>query len=413
MAEKRIKENYELTIQPLTAVSISRGSELDYASYIINSAGYVSVIDIDRLAKRVMTSASDALKHKLIVALDNSSIGLSELKRFVAENCRPEDVVYKSGLERQLRKRLETAEGNLNMVEIYRCMINGNMVPVIPGSSVKGAVRTAFTGQACVSADVFSNEAYEAFKNNIARLSEKNENDKSILREAKRIGEDIDASILFSKTNANEKEWNGSNPKGKDNIRKSPNSSAMRWLNISDLSCENSQTMFASFSMPGRRTMRKALPPMDVITGSLLDSNAVFKGSLNIMNVNDIAYPLTAESVLDSCNKFAVKTFNQEAENIINTLRKRESQYSFDIYDELASIVNGYRKDGEFLLRLGRYSHREFMTYSNDFRYVNEKNQKNEMNPKWGTTRTMMIYSHDVVPMGWCLCQLKKCKKPD
>lgn len=384
---------YRFELRPITALSINTGNVLDYVSYYEEGNSCV-VIDVDKLISRVFLSGSDAEKHALKNALDNSEKMMINLKSVIKNIYSKNDVLYRTGLNKSIKEKLQTAQkGNVNVNEIYRVPSNGFMIPVVPGSSVKGSIRTAFTGEACKKTSVIDDDTYSDIKKQIGEIK------KSKSKEADEIESKIDSIILYSQSfykGAIEKE---------DKARKDPKYSAMKALQISDMMPQKTETSFVSLSMLGNR-MDKALPIVDAILGSLLGKESVFEGTLKLKSISDIPYPLTIGNIIDSCNQFSKNVFAKEAENLIDGFKKANYD-AFEIYDNLSSIIKGKRKESEFIIKIGRFSQREYMTYSNDFRYVAKTSNGNE---KWGSTRTVMNYDGQYVPMGWCLCTLKEIK---
>ena len=151
--------------------------------------------------------------------------------------------------------------------------------------------------------------------------------------------------------------------------------------------------------------MAKALPIVDAIKGRLMGYESVFKGTMNVSDVTDISHHLTVENIINDCNAFSSKTFSQEQDILIDNLKRRSDDFSFELYDELAGIILGPRKSNEFIIRVGRFSQREYVTYSNDFRYVEKPGS---IDDKWGSTRTMIYDGSQYLPMGWCLCSISE-----
>ncbi len=393
--DKRKMTTYKLEVRPLTGLSINSGSTIDMASYVIEK-DHCAVIDMNSFLLGVLHSGSDAQKHALTIALENATSDLAELKAFVTENCKEENVIYRSHVSQPVARKLLGNKGNLNINEIYRCKTENGYLPVIPGSSLKGAIRTSFSGRACMETAVFDDDTYDQIKDRIDNLSSI-ENERNKDRESKKIENEIDARILFSKSFISRAQ-----AEEEKKITFSPQNSAMRNLQISDCFSQNAKTEIVSLSMPGR-TMSKALPIIDVIRGKLMGCDSSFVGTLRIGNVSDIPHELSIENIIKDCNDFAKSMFDCEKEKIIDALKKRDNDYAFDRYAELERLIKKPLKDNEFLLRLGRFSQREFVTYSNNFRYVEKT--KNE-DRKWGSTRTMMYDGSQYLPLGWCLCSI-------
>ena len=401
------KNSFDIEIMPLTGLSINNGNLLDQASYIVERNRKCAVVDIEHFIQRIYTEGSDSDKHSLATSLDKASEGLGSLKAFVSDKYLESDVLYRSSVSGFTESKLLKDSGNLNLNEIYRVVISGKSVPVIPGSSLKGAIRTAFTGQASKLEDVIDNDGYKDIKRRIESIREQ-EKARDKEKKAGSIEDDIDSRILFSQSFLSPKQLKALDFSSKDIYKtlRDPKNSAMRSLQISDAFPVVAETEFVSLSMPGHK-MAKALPFVDVIKGRLMGYESVFRGSMKVSDVTDIKHHLTIDNIINDCNKFAVQTFAQEQKYIIEILKHRSDTSYFELYDELAGIVLGPRKRNEFLLKVGRFSQREYVTYSNDFRYVEKPGPSNE---KWGSTRTMMYDGSHYLPLGWCLCSIAECK---
>lgn len=395
---KQVKEQFRLEVRPLTALSINSGTSLDYASYVIEEEGSIAVVDVAKLIGRILKSGSDAARHELNNVLDRMSNGLTCLKDLVTRHYCEDDVLYRSSVNAYTRTRMLNAGGNQNINEIYRCLIDGKSVPVIPGSSIKGALRTAFSGQASKEAQVIDDDTYKEILEKIGAFPAGDENKKARERMAKTLEVEIDARIMYHD--------GFFTSHGEPDLKKKglPNYSAMRNLLVSDCMPVSFETSVSYMAMPGRQ-MGKALPLMDVIRGSLLGSRSVFSGTLSLGDI-DLPHKLNLENLVKDCNDFSSLMFKKEAEVLIDILREREKKLSFDLYDELAGIIGSPRKENEFIIRMGRFSQREYVTYSNDLRYVDK--ETNPYDRKWGSTRTMMTDGKNLIPLGWCICTLTR-----
>ena len=395
---KQVKEQFRLEVRPLTALSINSGTSLDYASYVIGEEGSIAVVDVAKLIGRILKSGSDAARHELNNVLDRMSNDLTCLKDMVTRHYCEDDVLYRSSVNAYTKTRMLNAGGNQNINEIYRCLIDGKSVPVIPGSSIKGALRTAFSGQASKEAQVIDDDTYNEILKTIKAFPAGDENKKAREDMAKTLEAEIDARIMYH-------DGFFTSPDEPDLKKKGlPNYSAMRNLLVSDCMPVSFETSVSYMTMPGRQ-MGKALPLMDVIRGSLLGSRSVFSGTLSLGDI-DLPHKLNLENLVKDCNDFSSLMFKKEAEVLIDILREREKKLSFDLYDELAGIIGSPRKENEFIIRMGRFSQREYVTYSNDMRYVDK--ETNPYDRKWGSTRTMMTDGKNLIPLGWCICTLTR-----
>lgn len=378
--DKRKMTTYKLEVRPLTGLSINSGSTIDMASYVIEK-DQCAVIDMNSFLFRILHSESDAQRHALTTALENATNDSTDLKEFVAENYKEEDVAYRSHLSQYTARKLLGNYGNLNINEIYRINTDEGNWPAIPGSSLKGAIRTAFSGNAICEIEKTKKDFFE-----------KERADAEILHDNKqimRLENEIDKKI-FSST-IKDAGCKLENPR-----------SVMRNLHISDCFPCDAKTEFVTLDMLGS-IMTNALPVIDVICGKLMGSDSYFTGELRLCDVFGIQYPLTIDNIINGCNYFARNTFKKEQEKIIGSIRAKKENSAFELYDELETLIMNPLEKNEFLLKIGRFSQIEYVTYGEDFRFV--KGTKN-VDRKWGSTRTMMYDGSQYLPLGWCLCSI-------
>lgn len=400
--EKVKATQYQLHIVPLTAVAIGNGNTIDYASYHLLKDNVCAVVDVNKVIARIMTEGSDADRSRLTAALNDVENLLVRLRQIIADAYTDDDVLYTTHIPRKLVSKMVKPSGNLNVNEIYRCKIKDGLVPVIPGSSLKGAIRTAYTGIECLSEERLDDDMYKSLKQRVEGLSELRA-DWDVQRTASSIESEIDARLLFSQSLTLEDRAYNYGDVDDQKAMKNPQHSNMRMLQASDAMPVHADTSFASTQILGKR-MGKALPIIDCILGQLAGGHSKFNGVLTVRLKEGMKNGLDVGKLISNCNKFYRGKFEEEYEMVIADLIAREGDEYYDKYSELSRIVKAPRKEGEFLLRIGRYSQREFVTYGNDLRFV--KSTKN-CNPKWGATRTMMLDADSYIPLGWCLCNLK------
>ena len=392
---------YQLHIVPLTAVAIGNGNTIDYASYHLLKDGVCAIVDVNKVIARIMTEGSDVDRSRLTAALDDVENLLVRLRQIIADAFTDDDVLYTTHIPRKLVNKMVNPSGNLNVNEIYRCRMKDVMAPVIPGSSLKGAIRTAYAGIECLSEEKLDDDLYKSLKQRVEDLSEL-KTDWDIQRTASSIESEIDARLLFSQSLTLENRTYNFSDIDDQKAMKNPQHSNMRMLQVSDAMPLHADTSFASTQILGKR-MGKALPIIDCILGQLAGGHSEFDSVLTVLLKEGMRNGIEVGKLVASCNKFYQRKFEEEFDKVIENLIVREGDEYFDKYYELSRMVKAPRKEGEFLLRIGRYSQREFVTYGNDLRFV--KSTKND-NPKWGATRTMMLDADSYIPLGWCLCNL-------
>src|SRR5574344_936957 len=138
-----MKKNYTLSIEPLTAVHIGTGETLSPVDYVILSAAdrpkrYFK-LSIDRILQRICKNP------KATVAFENAMHSF-DMKEFNSCLNIPADVDYSCGVV----SNFETTNTQNDAREVLQTFHTSNlfkqghlMKPTIPGSSIKGAVRTA------------------------------------------------------------------------------------------------------------------------------------------------------------------------------------------------------------------------------------------------------------------------------
>ena len=69
------------------------------------------------------------------------------------------------------------------------------------------------------------------------------------------------------------------------------------------------------------------------------------------------------------------------------------------------------KNDNSFVIRVGRWSQVEFVTFGSDFRSPKTSPGKGGKPKGWGGTRTLFDYNGQYLPMGWCKCTIKPLDK--
>ena len=80
-----------------------------------------------------------------------------------------------------------------------------------------------------------------------------------------------------------------------------------------------------------------------------------------------------------------------------------------DTIVELKKIIDAIPDDSEneFLLRIGHWSQVEFVTLEENFRNPKTPVRKGKVMP-YGTSRIVLNYNGQYLPMGWCKCTVEK-----
>lgn len=391
-----MKKHYKLTIEPITAVHIGTGQELtplDYKILIAKSNG-VPVM-------RYMRYSSDSILHR--IATD--SVKMNEFDRistqkdmrlyfdFFNKNCDAnEDRLYLCAMTDEFK---ETYKRNLEkdplnnkaaVLEIFREGSSPN--PVIPGSSIKGAVRTAVLNYFLQNLD---EENYRKLESDFSHL--RNPGDKA------KFDKTIQKALL--------------NNESKKDFAKTD---AFRALEITDcrFGAKDSQIvgMIKNISPDRRRTGElKAIEKLQIqaeaIKGFLMDSSRTAECSLRLnadLVKDGVTKSIKIHDIINACNDFYWNEFVDEYNKFYKDATEKVAIVA-RLRKELQKITG---TPNQFILRVGRWSQCESVTLEGFSAPKTSKDKKTGMPKKYGTTRTVMDYNGEYLPMGWCKCTVEE-----
>ncbi len=393
-----MKERYKLTIEPITPVHIGTGDELTPLDYTVNSKlGKLNFernmylkFSSDRILNRLIESGNT----RLVTQFENASVqgNMKELQRFFQENFSSiDDLDYPCEVTKGFANRYSANQGKdpydnaAKVYPIYRP--EGLKTPVIPGSSLKGAIRTAVLNSILYH---ISDEEYKALKDDFDRF--RNDKDKSKF-EAR-----LQKVLLGSYTDAKDDPF--------------------RAVQIADciFPAKNSQIAGELYNV--------SLNPKDekieslgiqilaeAIKGLLLGASAKAETTLlidtDLLGTNQIKKKISAQEIVKSCNEFFEEQFYLEFKKFY----EEAIDDSCDLIDKLSDIITEIKEknDSSFVVRVGRWSQVEFVTIDDRvFRNPKTPRGKDGKPKGWGGTRTLFDYNGQYLPMGWCKCTFEK-----
>ena len=130
-------KHYRVKLTPLTPIHIGTGQELGPLDYVIKDGQFYAL-----QAERMMETMGEEEKSRLLEMIEADD--LVGLRKFFRENFREDMAKYKArvmpAMERKYEDSLENVENQLLVQPFIRSGIDG--VPYLPGSSLKGALRT-------------------------------------------------------------------------------------------------------------------------------------------------------------------------------------------------------------------------------------------------------------------------------
>jgi len=318
----------KLTITPLTAVHIGTGEELTPLDY--------KLVRLEDETNRFCKFSSDKILSRMINS--NLPTDIKDLQKIIQSKCMEEDIDYKCKITKQFKEIYEAnskkdpLQNAARVFEIYRS--KNNFAPIIPGSSIKGAIRTAV-------------------------LSEKGQENNDLFRS----------------------------------------------LAIADCEFPNESTVVGTMQIlnkKGKKNAEKMQILADVILGNCIEGRNVI-GKTDLTIYENLQEHLTFDSIREKCNEFYLREFKKEYETFYE---KNKNSDEYGIVRWLKEQLEKIKEEKSFLIRLGRWSQVEFVTFQPPFRNPSTRKGKDGKPLPYGTTRTVLIYSNRFVPMGWCVCSI-------
>jgi len=141
---------YELTLEMLSPVHVGTGDEIDPTEYVVREVrgnrGCFELLALD--LPRLLSSLTPPERAKFDAAVRDKSVTL--VRRFIAEHPRCSQYVRwsaraKEDLHTLYQKSLNSGTAQLAVHPMTRDAVNGR--PYIPGSTIKGALRTAWVAR--------------------------------------------------------------------------------------------------------------------------------------------------------------------------------------------------------------------------------------------------------------------------
>ena len=390
-----MKERYKLTIEPLTPVHIGTGVELTPLDYKVTSKlgttdfkkNMYFKFSSDKILKRMIESG-DSQK---LAKFEEASVkgNMKELQSFFQQNLTSvDDLDYPCEVTNGFVKRYSETQGkdpydNASKVyQMYRP--DGLKTPVIPGSSIKGSIRTAILNS--ILYDI-SDEKYSELKDEFNKV-----------KDPKTFETKLQKALLGNYSDAK--------------------NDPFRAVQIADcsFSAKNSQLVGelynVSLNQQNKKIERLKIQILaEVIKGNLMGTSEKTETTLlidtDLLQTNQIAKKITAEEIVKACNDFFKIQFDNEFEKFYEVCESENCSKLDELDKQISNIVNS--NDNSFIIRVGRWSQVEFVTFGSDFRSPKTSKDKKTGKPKgWGGTRTLFDYNGQYLPMGWCKCTITK-----
>ena len=392
-----MKERYKLTIEPLTPVHIGTGVELTPLDYKVTSKlgttdfkkNMYFKFSSDKILKRMIESG-DTQK---LAKFEEASVkgNMKELQSFFQQNLTSvEDLDYPCEVTNGFVKRYSENQGKdpydnaLKVYQIYRP--EGLKTPVIPGSSLKGSIRTAVLNSILYN---ISDEKYGKLKDDFQEI--RNDKDKP------KFESKLQKALLGSYSDAK--------------------NDPFRAVQIADcsFSAKNSQIVGELYNVSLNKKNNEIEPIgiqiiAESIKGNLMGvaekAETILLLDSDLLKTNQIIKRITAKEIIKSCNEFFKTQFDNEFEEFYEFCESANCSKLDELDKQISNIVNA--NDNSFVIRVGRWSQVEFVTFGSDFRTPKTPKGKDGKPKGWGGTRTLFDYNGQYLPMGWCKCTIEK-----
>jgi len=348
-------KKYIVEVTPITAVHIGTGNEFSPLDYVIKKNIEDKEVFLKFNAEKIISELKKEDKTKLIDYMEGDKI--HEINNLFKEIVTKENSNYTSEVTPEIFDKYKNMSKNIGnqllISEMYRT--KSTFKPVIPGSSIKGALRTAIVSE-------------------IAKT-------KNTLRDKKNPEKEI---LEY------------------DNAKNDP----FRNLHITDCEINGDKTeKIADFiNFKEKRKDKKDFSKMQMIKehiiGMLLNGNAIGECDITfqekiyaikqeINGWQPFKKKIDIKEVVSSCNSFYFKNLEDEYNNFYkNSSHSILRENGKKLFELVEDIIN--KEKNECLIRVGQFSQIENVTIDK---------HREPLNPKgYGKTRTLTECSF---PVGW------------
>lgn len=372
---------YRLAIRPLTAVHIGCGESLTPLEYTFRKNKQGEDIFV-RFRPDTLVQGLNKQKKALFSSLATGKDILA-LRKFLSENLSYDSILYTarvtSGFFKEFASRSGSEANSLEIEAEYRPA--GQKSPVLPGSSIKGAFRTAILNQ---------------------RIKEKRSKGGDFPLDARsRYDTDLQRWALDFKV-PNDDPFRTISigdchfpPQGNQLIGRmlhyKPDRQGFGSFDSISIQAEVISGVLSGGSAQGMTDFR--------IEDELENYRAPEYGTLKLKAHRKIIdTPVSAQELWESCDSFYGKAFDDEFNKFFHDAPDDSLYRSAQ---NLADLVDSLKSSNEHLIRIGRWSHVESVTLEEPFRRPFGRRG-------YGRTRTLLEYEGAYLPMGWCAFRLEK-----
>ncbi len=392
-----MKKIYKLTVEPIAPVHIGTGEVLtllDYKVVVVKSNGH--------LVKRYLRFSSENIMNR-IAGIPEKAIQFEKIASsgnmqgyfdFFNENCSAqEDKIYLCVATNEFLKKYDEnrqKDPMQNAAQVFETFRNeGAARPVIPGSSLKGSIRTAvlqyFLSQV-------SDLEYEKLGDEFDGIRDE--------RQKAKYDSKLQKTILEN----NNKDFAKSDP--------------FRSVEIADCDFAGIETQIVGLikNISQKNGDLKEIEKLQIqteaingsLTGNTKKAESLLRINEDLQNIeNGVSKKISIKDIIEACNDFYLNQFNDEYRKFY-----KEAYEKVDKILELSKILKAaVNEKNTFILRVGRWSQCEAVTFEEPFRAPKTSKDKRTGNPKsFGETRSVFNFDGQYIPMGWCKCTVEEIK---
>ena len=391
------------TLTPITCVHIGTGeilTPLDYkiAAMTENGEKLYWKFSSDRILLR-LSDDEQAMASFEHIGNDGN---MKELQDFFHDNCTcTDDVDYFCEITEGFSKTYEenhNKDANENAEKVFQMYHTKErnekrQVPVIPGSSLKGSIRTALLNK---------------YLSNVSDQADY---------------QDIKMKIKYDKRPGNNENKLQQHLLGQTDARNTAKSDPLRAISIPDCPfmvgglVGKLENVF--FGKQTKNLIPTGIPiQAEVIKGKLLGGNAISEISIAIDDrLQETPFPskryneppkqikkIDFKDIRESCNYFYWREFDKEYAKFFKDVSDRTKEFLDELKKSLEQVKN---TNGQFIIRVGRWSQVEFVTFEENFRRPKVKEDRDGKPVGYGDTRTLFEIDGKYLPMGWCVLKEK------
>lgn len=398
------KKQYKLTVEPVTAVHIGTGQEITPLDYLVVKTKQGNDLYCKYTSDKILSRLLRERKETELAEFERISLSgnMKEMRDFFHKAFSPDDIDYLCGMTKEFselyekNRKKDPCQNAASVLPMYRP--EGLKTPVIPGSSLKGAIRTAVLNKLLYD---FPDEKYDEklklYKNCRRKGNFDSDLQKAMLDDYTDAKEDPFRCVEIADCKFNAKNSqivgvlkNIKSSKGSE-IYKPTEKAASMQIQAEVIkgrmtgSCESGETILrinSDLQLCNRPASRHG-------TQDRQDS----------VPLRQITKSISAEEIIAGCNTFYLTQLEKEYEKFYKESDDSEYASIPRLYKTLTEIA---RADSDsFIMRVGRWSQVEFVTFGSDFRCPKVREGRG-----YGDTRTVFNYDGQYLPMGWCKCTL-------